>query len=237
MTTKPLLFIAVLLLTLAGCTPIANHTTPVAKITAPPAPSSSDTRPYRIGVGDELELKFFFTPELNDRLTVRPDGKISIMFAQDIQAAGRTPQELADLIKHKLSKHVKQLDLVVIVRTFASQKVYVGGEVGKPGPVMLTGRENLLQVINDAGWVTPYASHDKLMLVRRDAKGRDVIYPIDFSDLMNGEDMSQNLLVQAGDIVLVPPSGATALDRWVDQNLRQAVPFSMGVVVNRGVGP
>jgi len=235
---KSISLIASIIFALAasGCEPEVTHPAPVAKIITPPVaiPPVAQPTAYHIGVGDEVELKFFFTPELNDRMTVRPDGKISVMFAQDIQAAGQTAEQLAETIKYKLASHVKQLDLVVVVRTFASQKVYVGGEVGKPGPVQLMTRENLLQVINDAGWITPLASRDKVMLVRRGADGRDAIYPIDFRKILTGEDMSQNVTLQAGDLLLVPPSGTVEVDRWVDQNIRQMIPVGAGVFINGG---
>jgi polysaccharide biosynthesis/export protein PslD len=123
---------------------------------------------------------------------------------------------------------------VVIVRTFASQKVYVGGEVGKPGPVQMTMRENLLQVMNDAGWITPLATRDQLYVVRRGADGKDAIYPINFRKILTGEDMSQNVMLQPGDLLLVPPSGVVEVDRWVDQYIRQMIPISSGAFVNAG---
>jgi protein involved in polysaccharide export with SLBB domain len=184
--------------------------------------------PYRIGAGDEIEVKFFFAPELNDRMTVRPDGKVSIMFAQDIQAAGLTADELASDIRAVLAPHVKQLDLVVIVRSFASQRAFVGGEVSKPGPVTLSGAETLLQVLATAGWITP-AGDKKIVVVRRDASGAEKIYPVNVGELENGVNMAQNITVQSGDMILVPPSDAVSVDRWVDQNIRQALPFTMGL--------
>ncbi len=133
---------------LAGCAETPKNYTPLSTIKTDPPAAPAPKAPYRLGPGDELEVKFFFAPELNDRMTVRPDGKISIMFAQDIQAAGLTAEELASDIRAVLAPHVKQLDLVVIVRSFASQRAYVGGEVTKPGPVNLNGNETLLQVLS-----------------------------------------------------------------------------------------
>jgi protein involved in polysaccharide export with SLBB domain len=217
---------------LAGCAQKIVNPEPLAAL---PAVGQSMGTPYRIGVGDELEIKFFFAPELNDRMFVRPDGKISVMFAQDIQATGLTADELASDIRAVLAPHIKQLDLVIVVRSFASQKVFVGGEVAKPGPILLsTGPETVMQVLDEAGWVTP-ASGDRVLLVRRDPAGKEKIYPVEFNKLMNGEDLGQNVLVQAGDLVLVPPSDPVTLDRWVDQNIRQALPFSTGVGVSYNV--
>lgn len=195
--------------------------------------------PYIVGVGDELEIKFFFTPELNDKVTVRPDGKISLMFAQDIKAAGVTPEKLATLIKKKLSPHVKQPDLVVVLRNFGSQRVYVGGEVLRPGVVQMAGRERVLQVLTNAGWMTPAARRDEVILIRRVANGGEKVYPLNLKKAITGEDMLQNVMLQAGDMVIVPPSDAVAGNRWIDQNIRQMLPFttsaSLSAQMTRGI--
>ncbi|MGB9152238.1 MAG: polysaccharide biosynthesis/export family protein [Alphaproteobacteria bacterium] len=221
---KLLLSGACVIALLSGCTD-TDHYTPLASIKADPPPVQAARAAYRIGPGDELEIKFFFAPELNDRMTVRPDGKISIMFAQEVQAAGLTTERLAHNIRAILAPHVKQLDLVVVVRSFASHKVYVGGEVTKPGAVPLTGDESLLQVMAEAGWMTPMGSKT-VVVVRRDAGGTEKVYPVDVAQLESGEDMTQNILMQAGDLILVPPSDAVISDRWVDQNIRQLLPFT-----------
>lgn len=222
---------------LGGCAD-ATHYTPLAAIETAPPPVQAPPSAYRIGAGDELEIKFFFAPELNERMTVRPDGKISMMFAQDIQAAGLTTDELAENIRTVLAPHVKQLDLVVIVRSFASQKAYVGGEVAKPGLVSLTGDESLLQVLATAGWETP-AGGRTAVIVRRDARGAEKAYPVNVAQLESGADMKQDIRIQPGDIVLVPPSDAVVSDRWVDQNIRQLLPFtpSAGVSYNFNAPP
>ena len=218
---------------LGGCASVPHNFTPLASIKTDPSPPQTFKTPYRLGSGDEVEVKFFFTPELNDRLTVRPDGKVSIMFAQDIQAAGLTADELASDIRAVLAPHVKQLDLVVIVRSFASQKAYVGGEVTKPGSVQLSGNESLLQVLATAGWVTP-AGSDTVVVVRRDMGGTEKIYPVNIAQLTSGRNMEQNIPMQPGDMILVPPSDAVVSDRWVDQNIRQLLPFtpSAGISYN-----
>lgn len=226
------------LLCLDGCASKQTNYTPLSSIKSDPPPVAMPKTPYRIGAGDELEIKFFFAPELNDRMTVRPDGKISIMFAQDIQAAGLSAEELASDIRAVLAPHVKQLDLVVIVRGFASQRVFVGGEVTKPGPIPLSGNETLLQVLATAGWVTP-AGSETAIVVRRDATGAEKIYPVNVAQLETGVDMTQNIPVQSGDMILVPPSDVVVSDRWVDQYIRQILPFtpSAGVSYNINSNP
>jgi protein involved in polysaccharide export with SLBB domain len=234
---KTALWGACLAATLGGCASQPVNYAPLSTIKTELPPQTPKTA-YRLGPGDELEIKFFFAPELNDRLTVRPDGKISIMFAQDIQAAGLTADELASDVRAVLAPHVKQLDLVVIVRSFASQKVYVGGEVAKPGPVPLSGNENLLQVLAIAGWMTPNGG-DTVVVVRRDSSGAEKIYPVNVAQLESGRNMEQNIVMQTGDMILVPTADIIVSDRWVDQNIRQLLPFvpSAGISYNINSNP
>lgn len=229
-TTATLLFF--------GCTLTACMSQSVSNPSPTPFPEMhrtnasatfTSTEAYHIGVGDEIEIKYFSAPELNDMVQVRPDGKISLMFAQDIQAAGKTPKELAASIKKSLDSHVKS-DLVVIMRSFGSQKAFVGGEVGKPGSVQLSGGESVLQVLSAAGWITPAGNTNQVLLLRCCNKdGKEFVYLIDIDKVTNGKDIAQNIPVRGGDQILVPPSGVTAFDRWVDQYIRQALPFNTSV--------
>jgi polysaccharide biosynthesis/export protein len=209
---------------MAGCGPVVKKPGQVRALHT--EVTDATAMPYQIGVGDELEVKFFFTPELNDRITVRPDGKISIMFAQDIKASGESPEQLAKMIKKKLAPHVTQPDLVVVVRSFGSQKVFVGGEVSKPGPVSMAGRERILHVLAEAGWMTPAAKSDEVILVRKLPDGHENVYPLNLKKAISGEDMLQNVMLQPGDLVMVPPSDVVVADRWVDQHLRQMLFFN-----------
>jgi protein involved in polysaccharide export with SLBB domain len=219
-----------MILALASCSsPVVTH----------PAPSSdlysgfpAHDEPYVINPGDELDLKFFFVPDLNTVALVRPDGKISVMFAGDITAAGNTPLQLHSIIEKKLSAHMKQPDMMVSVKTMGSQKVYVGGEVLKAGVIQLSGHSSLMQVLNEAGWLTPSASKEEIIILRRTDGGREKIYHVNTAKIMSGEDPAQNVRVLAGDVILVPPSAPVEFDRWMDRNVRSALPFGMGASYN-----
>lgn len=201
----------------------------------PPVPPPMDANHYRIGVGDELEIKFYFAPDLNATQQVRPDGRISLMFASDVKAAGLTPPQLAKRIRQTLRKTVKQPELVVVVRNAASQKVFVSGEVLRAGAIALQGRETLLQVLSMAGGMSPTARMDEIALVRTDRGGKQRVYALDLTKAMSGEDTAQNVVLQAGDVVLVPPSDATSFDRWVDQHIRLATPIQGNFVITNQV--
>lgn len=194
---------------------------------------------YRIGLGDEIEVKFFFTPELNDRVTVQPDGNVSIMFADDIKAEGKTKKQLTREIKKRLAPHVKQLDLSVSVRSFGSQRVFIGGEIARAGAYSITGDQTLLQMLGEAGWVAPTGRQNEIVLIRRNDEGTEESYPLDISKVISGEDMTNNVIVMAGDTIIVPPYGAVDSNRWVERNITRMLPLSLGASasVSRTVGP
>lgn len=222
-------------LALSACaSPVVRNPAPHSMLTAQTAAPAA----YEIGPGDEIEVRFYYNPELNDRLLVRPDGKISVAFLQDVQAAGRTPAGLAQDIRNQLAPHLRQPDVVVAVRGFGSQRVFVGGEVTRPGPVALTNRASLLQVLAEAGWVRDTARKEELVLVRRDPNGERKIFAIDMEKALTGEDLSQDIALRADDMLFVPPSAIANFDRWVDQYIRQALFFStnVGASVNKNYG-
>ena len=94
---------------------------------------------YQIQIGDALDIKFFYHPELNESVMVRPDGRISLQLVHEVQASGLTPEQLRQNLRKKYEPQISQPEIAVIVRSFTAQKVYVDGEVAKPGLVPLTG--------------------------------------------------------------------------------------------------
>ena len=189
------------------------------------------TKAYRINKGDELSVNFFFAPELNEVIQVRPDGYISLMFIQDILAAGKTPNDLALEIKDKLSKYIQQPDLSVAIRSFANRKAFVGGEVLKPGSIELAKETTLVQALTEAGWITPAATPKNILLIRSDNTGNSNVYSMNLENILYGRDLKQNVYIYPGDQILVPPSETTKAARWIDQHIRQILPFSSSVVV------
>src|SRR5512146_3149049 len=126
-------FSLVLLAGVAACSMgpyVKENVTPSAQLDTQartaPAPE------YQIQVGDEIEIKFLYNPEMNERLPVRPDGRISLQFVKEILVVGQTPRELGDLHTQKYAAELKRPDVTVIVRSFGAQKVFVDGEVSRP---------------------------------------------------------------------------------------------------------
>ena len=128
-----------------------------------PTPSQE----YVIQSGDLLDIKFFYNPELNESVTVRPDGRISLQLAREVKASGTTPAQLTELLANHYASMIKNPEITIIVRSFNSQKVYVDGEVNRAGMVPLTDPMTVLQAISQAGGMKDTAEPTEVLVVRK----------------------------------------------------------------------
>jgi protein involved in polysaccharide export with SLBB domain len=194
----------------------------------------SAEKEYSLQVGDQLDIKFFYNPELNEQVTVRPDGRISLQLAHEIMVAGLTPAELAELLTKKYAMEVKRPEITVIVRSFSSQKVYVDGEVSKPGMVPLVGTVTVLQTISQAGGVKDTARTTEVIVIRRGADNQPLAIAVNLDKAIDGTDMSQDIALRPFDIVYVPKSAIANVNVWVDQYIRKNIPVYTGIYYNPG---
>ncbi len=181
---------------------------PPTAAVAPSAPTSSAipefrTGPsYRIGPEDVLRVSVWENTQLTLDVTVRPDGKISIPLIQDVQAEGLTASELADVIHHRLIPFIKDPQVSVIVTQVNAPKVYVMGNVVRPGPFPLRGDTSILQALSLAGGFTQFASPRSIKLVRG-VGAKQEVRKINYYNLLDsgGED---NYILKPGDTIVVP---------------------------------
>jgi polysaccharide export outer membrane protein len=166
-----------------------------------PAVSKIDNARYIIGTEDTLQITVWKEPSLSGTIPVRPDGRISLVLVGDLQAAGRTPMQLADDITVKLKKYIQDPNVSVLVMGVNSQKVFMVGEVNHVGPVMLTGGMTTLQAIAAAGGLTPYANAKKIYILRGDA-GKQEKIPFNYKQALKGE--NQGVSLKPGDTIVVP---------------------------------
>ena len=157
---------------------------------------------YVIGPEDLLSVVVWREKDLSGDVVVRPDGKISLPLLNDIQAAGFTPEQLAQIVEKAAAKYVTDSDATVIVREIRSRKVYVLGEVVKPGLVPLTSEMNVLQLIASVGGLLEYADKGNITIVRKE-NGRERRMKFNYNDVVNGRNLQQNILLQPDDMVLV----------------------------------
>jgi polysaccharide export outer membrane protein len=168
------------------------------------AQSTAATDPhYVIGPQDVLDISVWKEPEVSRVVPVRPDGKISLPLLNDVQAAGLTPGALAAQITDSLKKYVTNPQVTVIVTTINSQRVYLLGEVARPGAFPMIPGMTVLQAISSGGGFTQFA-RTKSVYVLRNENGKQVKYPFNYKEVINGKRPEQDIALKAGDTVVVP---------------------------------
>ena len=242
---------------------------------------------YRIRRGDQLDIKFLYNPEVNEHVLVRPDGKISLQFVNDVSAAGltpteltadlkrryapelnrpelsvivsaiqthqdlnekvtvrpdgrvalqllgdvavaeRTPAELSALLKQRYVELLGPLDVAVMLRSFAAQKVYVDGEVGHPGVVDSIAPLTVLQAISRTGGLKETARVEEVVIIRRQPDGHGLAIPVNLTKAIDGSDIGQDIPLMPFDIVFVPKSSVSNVNQWVDQYIRRNIPIPL----------
>jgi polysaccharide export outer membrane protein len=192
----------------AAQAPAAGKGTAAAPLGAA-IPASGPTAPivvpteYIIGADDVMSVVFWRDKELSADVTVRPDGKISLPLLNEIQAAGLTPAQLKDRIAEEAKKYVEDPTVTVEVKAINSRKVFITGEVRKPGPYPLTGTTTVLQLISIAGGLGDYAKREKITIVRVEA-GKQTAFNFNYKEVLNQRKLAQNIELRPGDTVLVP---------------------------------
>jgi len=158
---------------------------------------------YRIGPEDILHISVWKEEDLDRKVLVRPDGGISFPLVGDIQVSGRTPLEVQDEIRQRIQRFVPEAEVTVSVDEISGYTVFVLGEVKEPGQFTLGRYVDVVQALTLAGGTTPYASESKIKILRRQ-DGREVVYKFSFSDIERGRSLEQNIILQSGDVVVVP---------------------------------
>jgi polysaccharide export outer membrane protein len=165
-------------------------------------PATTDPN-YVIGAQDVLDINVWKEPDVSRIVPVRPDGKISLPLLNDVQAAGLTPAQLAAQVTESLKKYVTSPQVTVIVTTINSQRVYILGEVTRPGAFPLLPGMSVLQALSSAGGFTQFAKV-KSIFVRRIENGKEAKYPFNYREVINGKRPEQDILLKAGDTIVVP---------------------------------
>jgi polysaccharide biosynthesis/export protein len=166
------------------------------------APRAAD--PYVIGTDDVLSIMFWKDKDLSGDVTVRPDGKVTLPLLNDIQAAGKTPDELRDLIKTAAQAYLEDPNPTVIVKEIKSRRVFITGQVEKPGPYPLTGETTVLQLIAMAGGMKEFADGSNISIMRKSPNGGTQVLPFNYRDVLKRRNLDQNVQLKPGDTVVVP---------------------------------
>ncbi len=205
---KAFLSLGASVLMLSGCGGFGGPELPPAPATpAQQAPSEE----YRIGPLDKLTVFVWRNPELGAKIQVRPDGRITTPLITDMPAAGKTPTMLAQDIKLQLSQYINDPIVSVIVNDFAAtnnQQISItGAGVGKPASVPFRANMTLLDAITAVGGLSEYAAGNRASLLRYDGRiGRKQQYRLRIGDLLKKGDSRANVLLQPGDVIIIPES-------------------------------
>jgi len=162
-----------------------------------------DPEEYRIGVEDELQISVWREPELSMGVQVRPDGMITLPLINDVAVVGLTTKGLQSLLTEKLKPFVNEPQVTVIVRNIRSRKVYLTGQVAKPGPYPLNGRKTILQLITEAGGLAQFARGGSIYVIRN-VDGKPVHLKFNYKKALAGKSDSGDIELLPGDMVIVP---------------------------------
>ena len=209
---------------------------PLSAFTQPPsapAPTSMDMTPYVLQRGDEITVKVYDQPELQENVVIRPDGRISLVLLDDVDAAGMSVADLDAKLTTGYQRFFKEPQVSVIVRTFTSHRIFVGGEVATPGAVPIVGPIRALEAILQVGGFRPSARLDSVILLRNEGSRGTLIQKLNFKETLKGGD---DPVLKPFDVIYVPQSRIAKVDRFVDNFIRQLIPISLTAGFNYVVG-
>jgi protein involved in polysaccharide export with SLBB domain len=207
---------------LAGCS-YSNTTTPTVATT--PEGNQQLVQPYAIQPGDSLDIKFFYNPELNESVTVRPDGYISLQLVDEVLVAGLQPRQVDDMLTEKYSRELKKPVITVIVKSFSGQRIYVGGEVGQQGLLAMPSGLTALQAVMQSGGFKVTAQPSETLVIRKGPDNRPIPMRVDLSAALNGNTNAPDLILRPDDIVYVPKSPIAKANQFVNQYIEQLFLF------------
>jgi polysaccharide export outer membrane protein len=223
---------------LAACSTAATSSMPPA----PPRPPTAMHRPappppYRIQVGDILAIRLLLNPELNEEVTVRPDGRISTTVAHDELASGRTIPELDQALSGDYVKQLQNPHVSVVVKSFAPARVYVGGEVTNPGEFVNVGPElTVSQALTRAGGAKFSGDDANVFIIRRGPDDTPEFLKVRYNDIISGRNPTADVRLAPYDVVYVPRTGVAEVYKFFNQYVQEFVPVSWGFSYSMGPG-
>lgn len=222
--------------TVAGCaaTPAPNRLDAARNEEPAFASWTSEDYRYRIGPGDELSVRFVVNPDLNATVVIGPDGRgvFPLISAQDV--AGLTAEEANALLSRAYAAVLRAPQVETLVAGYGASQIYVGGEVRDPGVKAIKGRLTVVQAIMSAGGFQETARTGRVVVIRqRPGDPRLLMRTIDVRDNLNGKG-GDDFAVLPGDLIFVPRSAITEINRFVRQYVTGVLPFNFNYSINRG---
>lgn len=172
-------------------------------VTSVNAENTVQMSPYHLSSGDVLELSVWGDEELQREVLIRPDGKISFPLIGDVQAAGKSVNNLKTELEKQINKYVPDVPVTVILKTINYPKVFIVGKVQSPSSYMMEGKTTVIQALAMAGGLTTFASKNDISVLRQTKSGQK-IFPFKYGDLEKGKSLEQNIVLLSGDTIIVP---------------------------------
>ncbi|MCI0366421.1 MAG: polysaccharide biosynthesis/export family protein [Phycisphaerales bacterium] len=168
------------------------------------APGHAQQPPdYNLHPGDEIEVAVWKEPDLQRTVVIRPDGKFSFPLTGEITASGRTAAAIKSEIETRLKAYIPEPVVTVSVTGIGGNQMYVIGQVNKPGAYVMNPQINVLQALSVAGGTTPFAAVNDIIVIRSSKAGQRVL-PFRYNDVTKGRNLEQNVILESGDVVVVP---------------------------------
>ncbi len=209
-------FFAVSLLVLSGCSSLSKEVTAL--------PTAVESGPYLIQAGDEISIRFYLTPELDEDIRIPPDGLLSLRLIGPINAVGKTTEELSQELETEYKRELKSPDIAVMLRKTQSNQVFVGGEVARPQAVQFTPNMTPVEAVLNAGGFKSSAKLQHVLIIRKDSAGNPVPYEVDLKQMLRGN--MESVPVQPLDIVYVPKTRIARVNQFVDDYVKQLLFFN-----------
>jgi polysaccharide biosynthesis/export protein len=207
-SAQHLILAAAIAATASGLASAQTAQTTPAKPPAPPAAAAAPTgiippEDYIIGADDQLTIMFWREKDMSAEVVVRPDGKITLPLLNEVQAAGLTPEQLRLKVTDEAKRYVEEPNATVVVRQINSRRVFVTGQVAKPGTFLLSAKTTVLQLIAMAGGLNEYAKASKIAIMRTE-NGKQTRFAFNYKDVIEGKNLKQNIELKPGDTIIVP---------------------------------
>jgi polysaccharide export outer membrane protein len=165
--------------------------------------SLAEEKVYHIGPGDVVEISVWKDPELSRNMVVPPDGVISVPLIGSINVTHLAVPELRTIVTQKLSEFIPDVTVTVMLLQINSLKAYVIGKVNRPGEFPINLETNVMQILAQAGGLTPFASDGNIKILRqKDSQITNI--PFDYGEVEKGKNLEQNIILQPGDVIVVP---------------------------------
>jgi protein involved in polysaccharide export with SLBB domain len=196
---------------------------PLGRTAQEPQTRTSGPRDVLLRPGDVLDVKFFYTPELDVTQSVRPDGKIALQLVGEVPIEGRTPAQVRDLLLTLYESHLKDPKITIVLKSQYDRRIFVGGEVVRPGVIPMPGDMTAAEAIMEAGGFDLEEARVNNVIVIRQTGGRWQGFKMDLKSTLQGE-ATEPFYLHPRDIVYVPRTRIAEIDQWIEQHINKLIP-------------